>query len=177
MINSSAAIFACLHELGIAYDRVDHAPARSMEDLLDAQKSLRATIPKNLFLAPRNKSAFYLCVVRPDAHFRTAELSKQIGSARLSFGPEDQLEALLRTFPGAISPLGLMFDTSRAVSLLIDESLRDLKKIAFHPNDNTCTLSMSAGDFFDRFLPRTEHAPRFIRIVSHGDRDPERAHV
>lgn len=166
MMSVCDTILDALTRLGIAYELIEHEAAHTMEDLIEAERRLSATIPKNLFLTPRNLSAFYLCVVRPDARFRTADISKQIGSSRLSFGPEEQLMEYLRVTPGAISPLGLLFDDRKNVSLLIDEALRSIDMLAFHPNDNTRSLSMSAADFFDRFLPYTGHEPRFVRIAT-----------
>ncbi len=154
-------ILARLSALGIAYDWCEHPAAHTIEDCQWAEQRLNARVPKNLFLAPRNLSAHYLCVVRGDASFRTADISKQIGSSRLSFGPEEDLR-LLRTFPGAISPLGLMFPEAAPVRLLVDERLLEAPRLAFHPNDNTRTLAMSGGDFFTVFLPATGHSPKWV---------------
>jgi len=74
------------------------------------------------------------------------------------------MERLLRVHPGAVSPMGLMFDGERQVRLLVDSGLRDVEKIAFHPCDNTCTLAMTAADFFDKFLPGIGCTPFFVEI-------------
>lgn len=163
-MNVQTEIFDRLSALGIEHQSVSHPAVRTIGDCKPAERELDALIPKNLFLAPRNLSAFYLCLVHPDAAFRTAEISKQIGSSRLSFGPEEKLAELLRTFPGAISPMGLIFPEARAVRLLIDGRLRDVQRLAFHPNDNRRTLAMSGRDFFDVFLPATGHEPRFVSL-------------
>ena len=39
------------------------------------------------------------------------------------------------------------------MDLIVDAALRRMPVLAFHPCDNTRTLAMAAGDFFDRFLP------------------------
>ena len=36
--------------------------------------------------------------------------------------------------------------------------------LAFHPCDNTMTVAMSGGDFFDVFLPAVGVAPTFVEI-------------
>lgn len=155
-------IYERLRALGIAYDRTEHPPAHTIGDCAWAGAQLSALVPKNLFLAPRNLSAFYLCIVHPDTVFRTADISKQIGSSRLSFGPEDRLPLLLRTFPGAVSPMGLMFPEAAGVRLLIDTALLDIPRLAFHPNDNRQTLAMSKNDFFGIYLPATGHTLTFV---------------
>lgn len=161
-MDEKAQIYARLTALGLRYERAGHARAETMEDLAGVMRLLDCVIPKNLFLTPRNQSAFYLCLTMPNAAFRTADISKQIGSARLSFGPEDRLMQYLRTYPGAISPMGLIFDEPRAVNLLVDERLFPLPRLGFHPNDNRETLVLSGCDFFEVFLPSTGHAPRGV---------------
>ena len=161
-MDEKAQIYARLDALGVRYERAEHAPAETMEDLAGVMRLLDCMIPKNLFLTPRNQSAFYLCLTMPDAAFRTADISKQIGSSRLSFGPADRLREYLHTYPGAISPMGLIFGESRAVNLLIDERLFPLPRLGFHPNDNRETLVLSGHDFFEVFLPSTGHAPQRV---------------
>jgi Ala-tRNA(Pro) deacylase len=155
-------IYRKLDALGIAYQTVSHPAAHTIEDCQVAQERLHAVVAKNLFLAPRNLSSFYLCLTHPQSVFRTKDVSKQVGSSRLSFGPEEPLFALLRTYPGAISPMGLVFPESKDVMLLADERLKGVPRLAFHPNDNTKTLAMTNHDFFSVFLPATGHAVRWV---------------
>lgn len=156
-------IYRRLDQLGIPYRVARHPLAHTMEDLTQVGLQLGAVIPKNLFLTPRNQSAFYLCLVAPQQEFRTARISKQIGSSRLSFATAQHLESLLHTHPGAVSPMGLLFPQAAGVSLLVDQALKDLPWLGFHPNDNAQTLAMSGPDFFLRFLPATGHSVTWVR--------------
>jgi Ala-tRNA(Pro) deacylase len=162
MMTASDEILRKLKELGIPFTLVCHPLARTMEDLKGVEQELGALIPKNLFLTPRNRSALYLCLVRPDYPFRTADISKQIGSSRLSFGTPEQMEAALHTHPGAVSPLGLLFESAREVRLVVDRRLLSEPFLGFHPNDNNKTLSMRTEDFFHRFLPATGHSVTWV---------------
>lgn len=155
-----------LDRLGIAYRMADHPAAHTVEDCKWAEQLIGARIPKNLFLTPRNLSQFYLCVAMPDAEFRTASISKQVGASRLSFGSPEKLAELLLTYPGAVSPLGLLFSEAKGVRVLIDRNLQNLPRLAFHPNDNTKSVAMSGEDFFDRFLPATGHVPVYVDFES-----------
>ena len=100
--------YAALEELGIPFDRVDHDPAEDMADCAVISQALGADICKNLLLTPRNRSAFYLLAMPGDKPFVTKELSKQIGSSRLSFATAEDLEQLLGVQPGSASVLGLL---------------------------------------------------------------------
>ena len=162
MNETVTAVLERLDRLGIAYRMAAHAPAFTMEDCAAVDRRLHALTVKNIFLTTKNGKHFYLCITRPDARFRTADISKQAGSSRLSFAPEDRLVELLRCHGGSASPLGLIF-TDR-VTLLVDSALRDVPTLAFHPCDNTRTVAMSAGDFFDVFLPDAGVEPVFVEV-------------
>ena len=127
-------------------------------------RSLNATVVKNIFLCPRNRSRFYLLLMRPEAKLRTSDISAQAGASRLGFAPEDKLAELLHEKPGSISPMGLIFDSNHAVTVLVDDALRDDARLAFHPCDNTRSLAMSGADFFNVFLKQLGYAPVFVTI-------------
>ena len=153
-----------LRAMGIPFDLISHPAAHTMADCEAPARELGGLMPKNLFLVPKNRKVFWLCVTRPDAVFRTSDISKQVGSARLSFAPEEDLMRLLLTRPGAISPMGLMFEEARDVRLIMDEQLKDEKRLIFHPCVNTFSLAMSGEDFFERFLPATGHEVTYVTM-------------
>ena len=84
-----------LDKLGIEYQRIDHEAAFTMEVCEEIDKTLGATICKNLFLCNRQKTDFYLLMIPGDKTFKTKELSRQIGSARLSFASPQDMEKYL----------------------------------------------------------------------------------
>jgi Ala-tRNA(Pro) deacylase len=167
-------ILAFLDENGIHYDLVTHPPVHTIEDCIWAEKQLGCVVPKNLFLTPRNQSFYALCLTRPSALFRTADFSKQIGSSRLSFGGPEALMEKLLTAPGAVSPLGLIFPSAAQVPLYLDEQLKRLPRLGFHPNDNTATLAMATEDFLGasaRAEPGAAFSRAFQSSRSHAKTD------
>ena len=72
-----------LDSLGIEYNRIDHAPAMTMEVCQEIDKTLQAVICKNLFLCNRQETAFYLLMIPDTKVFHTKDLSAQIGSENL----------------------------------------------------------------------------------------------
>lgn len=157
-------IYQTLDEMGIAYERYAHEAAFHIEDCADLDAKIGAVTCKNYFLTTKSKKVHCLCLVRPSARFRTSDVSKQAGTPRLSFADENAMRDLLHTYPGAVSPMGLIFDAENRVRLLVDSGLLAEEKLAFHPCDNTETLAMSAKDFFEVFLPRVHHAAEFVEI-------------
>ena len=164
MTDIAREVYARLDAMGIRYQSMEHAPAMTIGDCLENDKALGGVTAKNYFLTTKNQKNFFLCLVRPEARFRTSDISKQVNSSRLSFGTEEQMQALLRVHPGSVSPMGLMFDPENRVRLLVDAGLAQVEKIAFHPCDNTQTLVMDTRDFFDVFLPAAGHEPTFVEI-------------
>ena len=155
-------VLSALGALGVPYELLDHAPVHTMEDCKAAEEALGGVMPKNLFLTPRNHATHHLLIARADAPFRTARISRQLGVSRLSFATAEELMEMLRTLPGAISPMGLLFDQERKVRLAIDRALRGEERLLFHPCVNTATLAISGADFFGRLLPALGHEAVYV---------------
>lgn len=160
----SRQIYDFLDDLGISYRVVTHAAAATMEDCAEVSLRLGATEVKNFFLTSKSRKHICLCIARPNARLRTSDLSKQAGTPRLSFADADMMWDALRTYPGAASPMGLIFDSEKKVRLLVDSALKDADELGFHPCDNTQSLALSTADFFEKFLPATGHFPEFVEI-------------
>lgn len=153
-----------LDALGISYHRVDHAPAMTMAVCEEIDRALEATICKNLFLTNRQGTAFYLLMMPGDKPFKTKDLSAQLGTARLSFGPPDKMEQLLHTAPGSASVLGVMHDRENAVQLVIDKEVLAGKYFGCHPLVNTASLRISIADLVEKILPATAHTPVVVDL-------------
>ncbi len=117
---------------------------------------------KNLLLCNTPKTAFFLYVTLPDKVFRTGDVSKRLGSSRLSFAPPECLPEMLHLESGSLSPLGLWFDTEQRIRLAFDKDIRREGRIAFHPCDNTATVLFDQQVFFEQVVPSLEHDPLFI---------------
>ena len=97
--------------------------------------------------------------------FLTKELSHQIGSARLSFAPEDKMVEFLDIHPGAVSVMGLMNDQDNHVQLLIDEDVLQGEYLGCHPCVNTSSLKILTKDITDVFLPAVNHSYRTVHLT------------
>ena len=153
-----------LDSLNVAYQRIDHEPAMTMEACAAIDKALEATICKNLLLCNRQCTAFYLLMIPGDKVFKTSALSKQIGSSRLSFAAPEYMERFLDITPGSVSVLGLMNDKENRVQLLIDEDVAKGEFFGCHPCINTASLRIATRDLFEKLIPAMGHAPRFVTL-------------
>ena len=156
-----------LDGLGVEYQRVDHAPAMTMEVCQEIDRALHAVICKNLFLCNRQKTCFYLLTMPAHKNFRTKELSGQLGVARLSFGDEALLAEMMDLTPGSVTVMGLMNDTEHKVRLLVDSDLQKPEYFACHPMINTSSVRFKTSDLFETLLPALHHEPTFVEL--HGE--------
>ena len=153
-----------LDSLGIDYQRIDHEPANTMEACAAIDEALQATICKNLLLCNRQETAFYLLMIVGDKVFKTSQLSKQIGSSRLSFASGEYMEQYLDITPGSVSVLGLMNDKENHVQLLIDEDVLKGEYFGCHPCINTSSLRLKTADLMEKIIPAMHHSPRIVAI-------------
>ena len=157
-------VYDFLDSLGIPYGRIDHEPAMTMEACAAIDEALQATICKNLLLCNRQNTAFYLLMVAGGKHFKTSQLSKQIGSARLSFASPEYMLEYLDITPGSVSVLGLMNDRENHVKLLIDEDVLDGEFFGCHPCINTSSLRLRTRDLMQTIIPAMGHEPRIVTL-------------
>ena len=152
-------VYDLLDRLGVAYQRVDHEAAMTMEACEEIDRVLGdgTAICKNLFLCNRQATEFYLLLMPGDKPFKTKEITSQIGSARLSFASAEDMEKYLDIEPGAVSVMGLMNDTEHHVRLLVDEDILKGEYLGCHPCVNTSSLRMRTADVFGLYLDAVGH--------------------
>lgn len=153
-----------LDSLEIAYDRIDHEAAFTMEICEKIDKVLGARICKNLFLCNRQKTDFYLLLMPADKPFKTKEITKQLGCARLSFADGVSMEQYLNLTPGSASILGLMYDSENKVRFVVDEDLLQEEYFGCHPCINTSSIRMKTEDVFGKLVPALHHEMTVVKL-------------
>lgn len=147
------AVYDLLDSLSVPYLRLDHEALYTIEACHEADALLGVAMCKNLFLCNQSRTAFYLLLMPGEKRFRTKEFSRLIGSSRLSFAPEEAMESLLGLTPGSVTPLGLMNDTEKRVSLYLDADLLTEQYLGCHPCINTSSLRIATKDLLEVILP------------------------
>ena len=155
--------YELLDSLDIEYARVDHEHADTIEACHEIESTLGASICKNLFLTNRQQTEFYLLLMTGDKPFKTKLLSKQIGTARLSFASPEHMERYLDITPGSVSVLGLMNDGGK-VHLVIDRDLLKDEFIGCHPCINTSTVRLRTEDVIGKLLPAVGHEYSLVEL-------------
>ena len=157
-------VYDMLDSLGVEYERMDHAPADTMEICEQIDASLGALICKNLFLCNRQQTDFYLLMMPADKPFKTKDLSAQIGSSRLSFASAEYMEEMLDITPGSVSVMGLMNDTDGRVRLLIDADVLANEYVGAHPCINTSSLRIKTEELKNVIIPALKHQMTVVEL-------------
>ena len=163
-LDREIACYDLLDALGISYTRADHDAADTIADCHAIEGLLGAAICKNLVLCNRQKTDFYLLLMEGDKPFRTKDLSKQIGSSRLSFAAPEDMEQYLGVTPGSATILSLMNDKKHRVKLILDKSIAEADRFGCHPCINTSSLRLRTEDLLQKIIPAMEHEPIFVKL-------------
>ena len=158
------ATYDLLEKLNIDYYRLDHEPTASIEDCNQVDEILGIEICKNLFLRNGPKTEFYLLVMPGHKKFVTKNVSKQIGSSRLSFAEDTYMQEFLNIKPGSVSILGLMNDRNKKVQLLMDKEILEAEYFGCHPCVNTSSLRIKTSDIVNTFISYTGHKPIIVEL-------------
>lgn len=156
------AVYDVLEQLEIEYKRMDWLPEdEGSENVYEYLGIMRL---KNLLLCNAQKTKFYLLVMPASVPFKSNVLSKQLGTPRFSFAPEENLRELLHVKPGSASILGLHNDKDRVVNLCIDERVLEQEYYGCHPCVNTTSLKIKTDDILNKFLAHTGHFYTIVRM-------------
>lgn len=152
-----------LLEYSIEYTLKTHSVVETMDECTIIAKQMNCKYFKNLFLCNRQKTEYFLLLIAENKQFRTADVSKKIGKARLSFGDSDKLYEYLGVCGGAITPLGLIFDTENKVQVIIDSEVLTMDELLMHPLVNTATIKLRVMDMM-KIIKQTGHEPVIVEI-------------
>ena len=130
---------------GVSYEVTEHAAVFNMEELDEIELPYPDSDAKNLFVRDDKKRNYYLITVKGDKRVNLKEFRKAHGLRNLSFASAEELMNIMKLIPGAVTPLGLLNDEDRKVTLYFDSAFSD-GLIGVHPNDNTATVWLRGSD-------------------------------
>jgi Ala-tRNA(Pro) deacylase len=141
-------IYKFLDDHQIEYERHDHPPVYTVEDVNRLVPPLPAAKTKSLFLRDAKGLRHFLVI---------------LNSSRLRFGSPDRLKKHLGVDPGSVSLFAVVNDIGKAVELIIDSALWKSDAFQFHPLVNTSTLVISK-DNIKQFLDTTGHDAQILDV-------------
>ena len=151
-----------LTALDIPFDRREHPAVFTVEAAREHWATLPGLPVKNLLLKDAG-GRLWLVVAPAEAPVDLKALPKRIGSKRLSFAGAADLAATLAVQAGSVTPLAVVNDRDRRVSVVLDGSLAGEARIQVHPLVNTATIALPGNDVV-RFLAHHGHPPAVVRL-------------
>lgn len=135
---------------GIEHQTTDHVAVFRVGEGEGVKDDIPGAHTKNLFLKDA-KGRLWLISAQDDTAIDLKRLHTVIGSARLSFGSAELMEATLGVTPGSVTAFALVNDSERKVTFVLDRRLAEAERVNFHPMTNTATTGVSR-DGFRKFL-------------------------
>ena len=148
---------------GIAYEFYEHVAVYTVAEAVAAGIPHRELGAKNLFLRDDKHRAYYLVCLPDEKNVSLREIQERVGSRRLSFASEQDLQSMLGLIPGAVTPLGALNDAEGCVEVVIDQELVDAGRVTVHPCDNTATVLLATTDLI-ALLRRHGHDVRVVDL-------------
>lgn len=142
-----ARLLAWMAERGIVQTTRDHPAVFRVEEGLELKAAMPGAHTKNLFLKDK-KGRLWLISARQDTVIDLKAAPRVIGSDRLSFGNETLMWETLGVRPGSVTALGLINDTDRRVTFVLDRRLWAADVVNFHPLTNTATTALDQAAFW-----------------------------
>ncbi|MGI6075534.1 MAG: prolyl-tRNA synthetase associated domain-containing protein [Pyramidobacter sp.] len=138
-------VFDMLDTKKIAYEKVEHAPVFTIDEMLALHLPHVNAIAKNLFVRDDKKRQYCLITVKEEKRVDLKEFRNRFNTRRLTFASEEDLAAILGLSRGAVTPFGILNDTACRVIVYFDEDFRG-KLMGIHPNENTATVYIKTED-------------------------------
>lgn len=155
-------LFAFLDSLGIAHSTVTHPPFFTVEEGRPWHDKIPGLHCKNLFIKDRKGSIWHV-VLPADKRADLAALEKLLDAPRFSFAKPELLLEVLQLTPGSVTPFGLINDTARRVTVVLDQDMLNSETVNFHPLQNGASTTIRAEDLV-RFVRALGYAPIIITV-------------
>ena len=155
-------LFRFLNSLGVEHSTVSHPPFFTVEEGRPWHHKIPGLHCKSLFIKDR-KGGIWLVVMPADKRADLGRLEKTLGAPRFSFARPELLGEVLELTPGSVTPFGLINDTQRRVSVILDQDLLDTEWVNFHPLHNAASTTLRSADLV-RFVHALGYDPVIVRV-------------
>lgn len=159
-VATPSELFALLNRLGIKHSTYEHPAVFTSADTAEWVEKVPGLHCKNLFM--ENKEGRRFLIVMPA--FERAQLNRifqQLGAGRLSFCKPDTMLPTLGVPPGHATPLALMNETAKDLTVAVDEKVAVADLISVHPLHNAASTVLSGADLM-AFLRHCGFEPTLI---------------
>lgn len=135
-----------------------------MEELKSVELQYPEADAKNLLVRDDKRRIYYLITVKGDKRVDLKDFRRKHELRPLTFASADELMDIMKLYPGAVTPLGLLSDEKHKVKLFLDEAI-GAGLIGVHPNDNTATIWLQAADL-ERIIKEHGNSVEIVNLES-----------
>src|ERR1700722_1437575 len=153
-------LFAFFDRLGIGHTTIEHPPFFTVEEGRDWHDKIPGAHGKNLFLKDK-KDKIWLVVMPAEKRASLGGIEKQVGAKRFSFARPELLLEVLGLTPGSVTPFGLINDTQKRVTVVLDGDILKAEWVNFHPLHNGASTTILSKDLL-RFMEALGYTPRIV---------------
>ena len=167
------AVLTYLKERDIPFQNYNHPEGKTIEEAKKWWRDDGSMHCKNLFFRNHKGNRHYLvcfdCEHDLDIHDLERRLKESLQSrglpscGKLSFASPERMMKYLGLEPGSVSPFGLINDTQNEVYLFLDEKIKTVPSLSFHPNDCRGTVVIGQADF-RRYLAEVGNDYEYIKL-------------
>jgi Ala-tRNA(Pro) deacylase len=159
---TQADLFAVFDQLGISYSTVEHPPFLTVEEGRPWHDKIPGLHCKNLFIKDR-RGGVWLVVMPGEKRADLTRLEKLLSAPRFSFAKAELLARILELTPGSVTPFGLMNDTDRVVTVVLDQDMLESEWVNYHPLRNDASTTLRSADLV-KFVRALGYEPRILRL-------------
>ena len=141
-------LISVLKKNKLQFEEYIHKEVFTVEESTEVNNKIPGCHTKNLFLKSK-KEKFYLLSCQDSTRVDIKKFSKIVEAGNLSFANHEHLGEKLDVRPGAVSPFGLLNDSSNSVNFFLDKEIYKQNIVNFHPIINTSTINMFTRDFIN----------------------------
>jgi Ala-tRNA(Pro) deacylase len=149
-------IYDYLDAHAISYERHDHPPVFTCEDVDRLVPVLPGLKTKNLFICDNKGKQHFLVTLPDEKSVDLKSLGEALGVKKLRFASADRLHSHLKLDPGAVTILGVVNDHAQRVQVIVDQAIWEAEALQCHPLVNTATLVISLHNV-RKFLEASDH--------------------
>lgn len=139
-------VYKLLNDMGISYHEAAHKAVYSMQEMVEVGLDSYGMVCKNLFLRDDKGERHFLVVLAQSKRADLKSLARQLSCKSLGFASAKRLQRYLCLGPGEVTPLAILNDDERAVTVVWDSDLQGQAQLGIHPLDNRYTIWLSFDD-------------------------------
>ena len=136
-------IVKALNDAGLTWKQIRHEAVRTSEEAAEIRGEPLAIGGKAIVV--KADQTYSLIVISAARRLQSSRLKKALSAKKVRFATPDELLELTTLVPGSVPPFG---EPILPLSILVDQSIMEQKKIAFNAGSLCESIIMNRADWY-----------------------------